>query len=79
MNSNYASRLCGFLPAKSDLNDFELRPATNRLLGAFDRLVIWFNLLHGLHSDDEVSVLLASAHSKIVEIWILMPLGLIPS
>ena len=79
MNSSYASRVGSFLPARSDLKDFELRPSAGRLLMAFDRLIVWFHLLHGLDDDDEVSVLLTSAHSKIIEIWILMPLGLLHS
>ena len=79
MNSEYSSRLASFLPASSDLEDFELKPSTKRLLKAFDRIVVWVHLLHGLYSDDEVSILLASAHSKIIEIWILTPLGLLHS
>lgn len=79
MSPSYASRLGSFLPAQSDLNDFELRPSASRLLASFDRLVVWFHHLHDLHEDDEVSVLLASAHSKVIEIWILMPLGLLHS
>ena len=79
MNSQYASRILSFLPASSDLEDFEHKPSAARLLKAFDRIILWFHLLHGLHSEDEVSILLASAHSKIIEIWILMPLGLLHS
>ena len=79
MNSQYVSRILSFLPASSDLEDFELKPSANRLLKAFDRIIVWFHHLHGLHSDDEVSILLASAHSKIIEIWILTPLGLLHS
>lgn len=79
MRSGYATRLGTFLPTQDDLDEFEIRPSAGRLLGAFDRLVIWFNLLYRLHRDDDVSVLLASAHSKVIEIWILVPLGLLHS
>ena len=77
--SDYASRLGRFLPTQADLDEYVLRPPANRLLKSFDRLVIWFHHLHGLRSNDEVSVLLASAHSKVIEIWILTPLGLLHS
>ncbi len=79
LTSDYASRVGSFLPTQSDLDDYVLRPPANRLLKAFDRSVTWFRHLHGLYGAEEVSVLLASAHSKVIEIWILMPLGLLHS
>ena len=79
MTSSYASRIGSFLPNQSDLNDFAVKPSARRLLKAFDRQVTWLRHFHNLHRGDEVSVLLASAHSKVIEIWILMPLGLLHS
>ena len=79
MIANYASRLSDFLPTQQDLNDVAISPSTSRLLNAFPRLVMWFRLLNDLRRDDETSVLIASAHSKIIEIWILIPLGLLHS
>ena len=42
-------------------------------------MATWFRLIHDLRSDQETSVLIAAAHSKLIEIWILVPLGLLHS
>ena len=79
MSPDYASRVASFLPNQGDLGRFQSRSPAKRLLKAFDRLRIWFSLLYVPGGGDEVASLLASAHSKVIEIWILMPLGLIHS
>ncbi len=79
MSPGYASRVASFLPDQGDLDRFESRPPAKRLLKSFDRLRVWFHLLYVPEGGDEVASLLASAHSKVIEIWILMPLGLIHS
>ena len=48
-------------------------------MNSFGRIITWFNLLYRLKRQDETSVLIAAAHSKIIEIWILVPLGLLHS
>ena len=79
MSTDYSTRLSNFLPTQQDLEDFKANSSTSRLLGAFDRLTTWFGLLQVLRSGQEPSALIASAHSKVIEIWILMPLGLLHS
>lgn len=48
-------------------------------MGSFGRITTWFNLLYRLRMQEETSVLISAAHSKIIEIWILVPLGLLHS
>lgn len=79
MLSRYSSRVAGFLPTKEELDTFAHTPASDRLLEAFRRLTRWFRLLHDLREEDETSILLSSAHSKVIEIWVLIPLHLIHS
>ena len=42
-------------------------------------MVTWLKLIYDLRGNDQTSVLVAAAHSKLIEIWILIPLGLIHS
>ena len=79
MTLDYNQRIADFLPTHQDLADFAGKPSTVQLLNAFNRLVTWFSFLYQFRSGQEQSVLIQSAHSKIIEIWILAPLGLIHS
>ena len=79
MSTDYAARLSAFLPTQQDLDAFTASSLTDKLLNTFNRMTTWFRLLHGLRSNDETSVLIAAAHSKVIEIWILVPLGLLHS
>ena len=79
MSTDYAARLGAFLPTQQDLDDFVSSSLAGRLLNTFNRMTTWFGLLHGLRSGHETSVLIAAAHSKVIEIWILVPLGLLHS
>ena len=61
------------------MSDYGGNPLSQELLNSFKRMISWFNLLYRIRGQDETSVLLAAAHSKIIEIWILVPLGLLHS
>ena len=50
-----------------------------RILTAFNRITTWFGLIQDLRGHQDTSVLISSAHSKVIEIWILVPLGLLHS
>ena len=76
---SYASRLIDFLPSNQEVNEFVKRESTRSLLESFRRMRIWFFHLQELRSDEEPSVLLASAHSKVIETAVLVPLGLLHS
>ncbi len=75
----YKSRLAGFLPDPEDIEEFSTSSSTQAVLEAFERTTTWLNLIYQLRRGEEPSVLLAAAHSKLIEIWILLPLGLIHS
>ncbi len=79
MSTDYTARLGNFLPTQQELEEFTANSVIAGLLNVFDRMTTWFRLVHDLRSDDETSVLIAAAHSKIIEIWILIPLGLLHS
>ena len=79
MNSIYEARLADFLPTSEDLNEFATGSSVADALGAFDRTTTWLKLIYDLRRDEETSILLAAAHSKLIEIWILLPLGLVHS
>ena len=79
MNTGYATRLGGFLPTQQELKEFAAKSSTVQILQAFDRMTTWFRLIHDLRSHQETSVLISAAHSKVIEIWILVPLGLLHS
>ena len=79
MNSIYEPRLADFLPTTDDLNKFATGSSATDVLGAFDRTTTWLKLIYDLRRNEETSVLLAAAHSKLIEIWILLPLGLVHS
>ena len=79
MNTSYASRINSFLPTEDEVACFAASASAGRLIGSFSRITIWFRLIHQLRAGDETSVLVASAHSKVIEIWALIPLGLLHS
>ena len=79
MSTDYAAKLRGFLPTSQELEEFAAKSSAVRILKAFDRMATWYRLIHDLRSDQETSVLIAAAHSKLIEIWILVPLGLLHS
>ena len=76
MNNEYVSRLGSFMPTQQELVAFAEKPQVEGLLNAFDRMTTWFRLLHDIRRQQQTLALLAAAHSKIIEIWILAPLGL---
>ena len=75
----YKSRLADFLPDPEEIEQFSSNPSTQAVLGAFDRTTTWLNLIYELRREEDTSVLLAAAHSKLIEIWTILPLGLIHS
>ena len=79
MNTDYAQRLERFLPTQQELKKFASTATTIRILKVFDRMRAWFRLLAVLRGHQETSVLLSAADSKVIEIWILVPLGLLHS
>ena len=79
MSRKYASRLGDFLPAQQDLETFAGKPQGEDLLNAFSRIIMWFRLLNDIRGQEETFALVAAAHSKVIEIWILVPLGLLHS
>ena len=79
MSSEYATQLDSFILKSQELQDFSNSELAQRLLVAFNRIIIWLRTLHDLRGDEKPSVLLASAHSKLIEIWVLVPFGLLHS
>ena len=79
MNTDYVQRLESFLPTAKELKEFSASASTFRILNALARMRAWFRLLVDLRGDQDTSVLLSAAHSKVIEIWILVPLGLLHS
>ena len=79
MSSEYASKLGGFLPKQQELETLTEKLQVNGLLNAFSKMTTWFRLLHDIRGQEETIALISAAHSKVVEIWILVPLGLIHS
>ena len=79
MTNQYPSRLREFFPSDQDIKEFTENSISESLLGAFDRMTTWFKLLYDIRSGEQTVVLLSAAHSKIIEIWILVPLGLLHS
>ena len=79
MSNDYASRLGEFLPQQQELATFASKPQVDGLLNAFNRMTTWFRLLHDIRGQEETIALIAAAHSKAIEIWILVPLGLLHS
>ena len=79
MNSEYTSRLISFMPTQQELATFAEKPQIEVILNAFNRMTTWFGLLHDIRRQQQTLALLAAAHSKIIEIWVLVPLGLFHS
>ena len=79
MGTDYAARLGSFLPTQQELQEFAERSSTAQILTAFDRMITWFKLIQDIRGEQETSVLVSAAHSKLIEIWILLPLGLLHS
>lgn len=79
MKASYISRLTAFVPEKKALEDFINTGLGERLLKSFDHTITWLAVLQDVYGDKETSVLISSAHSKIIETWILVPLGLVHS
>ena len=77
MTTDYASKLGEFLPTQQELEFFVDQSAVDRLLNAFARMTTWFRALSYILDEHQTSVLLSAAHSKVIETWILMPLGLL--
>ncbi len=79
MPNEYAARLRDFLPTGRELDQRTSRISIERFLGALIRITTWIDFLYALRKEDDTSVLLASAHSKVIELRILAPLALIHS
>ena len=76
MTTNYEESLKRFRPTPKELTAFAASPQARRLQSAFERLLIWRGFLDRVRPNVEARVLLAAAHSKAVEIWVLIPFGL---
>lgn len=79
MSNDYSCRLKAFIPDESAIDAYSNSDAGSQLLDVFQKLPIWLEFLYGLQNNDESDVLLPSAHSKLLETWVLMPLGLVHS
>ena len=79
MNTEYAVRLKNYLPTQGDLERLAEKESVARFLISSDRISTWVNFLYDLRSDQGASALIASVRSKIIEIRILVPLGLLHS
>lgn len=79
MNRDYAGKIVSFLPSRQELEEFAAGSSTGQFLNAFKRMTTWFRLIYDLREDQETSVLIAAAHSKVIEIWVLIPMGLLHS
>ena len=79
MSTDYGKRLGQFIPTRQEIRQFAAQSSTARILTAFDRLTTWFKLFQDVRGDEETAVLISAAHSKVIEIWILLPLGLLHS
>ena len=73
----YQTRLIQFLPTHEDLEVFCTKEIVGDLLMVFDRITVWFRALTDVHDYHRTSIMLSAAHSKIIEIWALIPMGLI--
>ena len=79
MIDTYISKLNEFMPAPEDIEAFGNKEIIGDLLSTFERMTTWFKALHGFHEHQNTVVLLSAAHSKVIEIWILLPIGLLHS
>ncbi|MCI0564495.1 MAG: hypothetical protein MN733_38990 [Nitrososphaera sp.] len=79
MNTSYGTKLKDFIPDQNEIEEFAESALSKRLISSFPRLLTWIGILNELKGNEQAGILLASAHSKIIEIWALVPLGLIHS
>lgn len=79
MPNDYSTSLSSFLPTTRQLEKRAERASVIEFLDALARTTTWIKFLYDLRPTDATSVLLAAAHSKIIELQILVPLGLIHS
>ena len=68
-----------FLPTPASMESFAKSKAGKQLIDNFQRSLIWVSLLQRTYKGQPGEVLLASAHSQIIEIWALVPLKLVHS
>lgn len=68
-----------FLPSQKSLEAFASSETGQQLIHSFDRSLIWLGLLRRTYNGQPGEVLLVSAHSKIIEFWVLVPLRLLHS
>ncbi|MGA9049018.1 MAG: hypothetical protein WB588_08495 [Dehalococcoidia bacterium] len=73
----YKDELANFLPSQKSLEVFADSDIGKQLLHSFDRCLIWLKLLQLTYNEQSGEVLLFAAHSKIVELWVLVPLRLL--
>ena len=76
MSDLYKSRLAGFEDGAQHVSTFASNPAAASLVNSLRRVLIWKRILTQIYSEAPQSVLLQAGHAKIVEFWILVPLGL---
>lgn len=76
MTTAYQARLRAFEDGAKHASRFGARPSASRLLRSFRRALIWKRTLAEIHAAAPQSVLLHAGHAKIVEFWMLVPIGL---
>jgi hypothetical protein len=77
--STYKDTLSKFLPNLKSLEDFATSESGKALIHSFDRVLIWLRLFGRVYQNQPGEILLASANSKIIEVWGLVPLRLVHS
>lgn len=75
---DYGEKLYKFLPTEKDITKFGKSDEAESLIKSFEKTLIWIKLL-SIKKNVCCEVLLPSLHSKIIEFWILVPMGLLHS
>lgn len=75
---DYGEKLYKFLPTEKDITKFGESDEAESLIKSFEKTLIWIKLL-SIKKNVCCEVLLPSLHSKIIEFWILVPMGLLHS
>ncbi len=77
MIDQFAAKFNEFLPTEPDVASFAREPSFVRYLDAFKRVPIWCHFLRQIYADEDTSVLLSAANSKIIESSVLLPISLL--
>jgi len=75
----YKNELIKFIPSQNSLEVFATSEPGQQLIHSLDRTLIWLSLFQKTYKGQPGVILLASAHSKIIELWVLVPLRLLHS